>query len=78
MSGQWACSTAELVVRGKLLVFYATVPRSDQVMLIIIYIIITLLLGTQQSVLDRDTPRLDSPKCMVLCLRSKAGYGRNE
>jgi len=37
--------------------------RSDQVVLIII----TSLYGTQQSVLGRDTPRLDSPKCMILC-----------
>jgi len=47
------------------------VRRSDQVVLIII----TLLFGAQQSLLGRDTPCLDSPKCMVLYL-SNAGYER--
>jgi len=38
--------------------------------------IITLLFGAQQSVLGLDTPCLDSPKCMVLCVISNAAYGR--
>jgi len=44
--------------------------HADQVVLIII----TLLFGAQQSVLGRDAPCLDSPKCLVLCLQSNAGF----
>jgi len=77
MKVPWACSVAiELVARRStspvnsfprpFCVRAQAVRRSDQVVLV--------LFGAQQSVLGRDTPCLDSPECMVLCLQSNAGY----
>jgi len=81
MTVPWACNAGvELVVGDSTCsvnsfprpscVRAKAVQRSDQVVLIII----KLLFGAQQTVLGRDTPCLDSPKCMVLCLPSNAGY----
>jgi len=80
MTVPWACCAAvDLVVRRStcpLIVSHAlSVSMPSRATLRpsrINYYNVTI--GAQQSVLGCDTLCLDSPKCMVLCLQSNAGY----